>query len=528
LTTIWDTAQQFAGKPQGWLSTTDGLRLNAYGFYDQLFANDSNAVKLTLREDEENPIYVPAPRRIIRTKARYVCKGLGFQVVNTTAGLGQAGEVPLDENSQVEAIMTFGTFFERERFFAMFRSAMAFGLAQGDWCIYLYADPLKPEGSRVSAKAIEPETFFPIKDPKDKTKMVGVRIVEQVVIDNKTVLKVQTWLTARAEGHPQYNDGLYVDGAMITREVQFMEQTDWEDPKKRKLVTHPDNLAQEPVDGITHLPIYHFKANEKRGEFFGVSDLAGLERVFFGLNQAVTDEDVAMAMQGLGVYVSTNRPVDANGNPADWVIGPKRVVEVDGEDGKSASDQFTRVPGITSVTASQDHYKYLQDMAETTTGASDVALGEIENSIAESGIALALRFAPLIDDATDKDELILAVLRQLFHDLKEWFATYESANLPEELEVIPVVGPKLPRDVDKDRTVYADLHLAGVIPTRLYIEKLNELGFDLGDPEQLIAEAQKEADENMQRQQELMGSVDPGGDRLAQEAGGDPGDEAAA
>lgn len=522
MTTIWDTAQPFVAKAAGWLNAEDALRLNAYGLYDQLHSNDSSAIKITLREDEENPIYVPSAKRIIKTKARYVCKGLGFQVVNVTEGLE---EVPVDEGAQIEMITAFGNFFNRERFFAMFRSAMLFGLAQGDWCLYLYADPLKPEGSRISVKAIQPETFFPIKDPKDKEKMVGVRIVEEIVVDNKNFLKVQTWLTARAFGHPSYSDGLYVDGAEITREVQVMEPTDWEDPAKRKLAAHPDNLPLEVLPGIFQLPIYHFKANEKRGEFYGVSDIAGLERIFFGVNQAVTDEDVAIAMQGLGVYVSTNKPVDADGNPADWTLGPRKVVEVDGEEGKSAADQFTRVAGVTDITASQDHYKYLQDQAESTAGISSVALGEVDTAMAESGIALSIRLAPLLDDALDKDELILAKLRQLFHDLKDWFAAYETGTFPEELEVIPVVGPKLPRDVEADRTVYADLHLAGVIPTRLYIEKLNELGYELGDPLALIAEAQKEADENMKRQQELIDATDPGGGRLAAEAGDEPPDD---
>jgi SPP1 Gp6-like portal protein len=524
--TIWDSAKPFTTPPQGWLSADDGLRLNAYDLYDLLLANDSSAIKITLREDEENPIYVPTAKRIVKTKARYVCKDLGFSVVNKTEGLGPEGEVPIDDGVKVQAALAFGDFFEREMFFARFTSAMLYGLAQGDWCIYLYADPLKPEGTRISCRAIDPKTFFPIRDPKDRTKMVGVRMVEVISVDNKAVLKVQTWLTARAEGHPNYKDGEYVEGASITREIQVMEQTDWEDPVKRKKLPHPDNLAQEEVPGIFQLPIYHFKASDKPGEFFGISDIAGLERIFYGVNQAVTDEDVGLAMAALGVYVADQKPVDENGEETDWIIGPKRVVEVEGDDKTGgAKSHFDRVAGITSIAPSQDHIKYLMDMAESTSGVSDVALGEIESSIAESGIALAMRFAPLLDDATEKDKFILAKLRQLFHDLKDWFAEYESVTLPPEMEIIPVVGPKLPRDNDKALTVYSDLHLAGVIPTRLYIEKLNELGFDLGDPQKIIDEATKEQEENFARQQE---QIDAAGGRLDEEAGGPPDDEAAA
>lgn len=519
MVTIWDTAQPFTVKPQGWLSGEDGLRLNAYDLYDLLFSNDSSAIKITLREDEDNPIYIPTAKRIVKTKARYVCKDLGFDVVNKTEGLGADGEVPIEDAVKFQAAFAFGQFFEREMFFAKFTSAMLYGLAQGDWCIYLYADPLKPEGTRISCRAIDPKTFFPIKDPKDKTKMVGVRMVEVIIVENKEVLKVQTWLTARAEGHPSYADGEYVEGASITREIQVMEQSDWEDPLKRKKLAHPDNLAQEEVPGIFQLPIYHFKANDKPGELFGVSDISGLERIFYGVNQAVTDEDVGLAMAALGVYVADQKPVDAEGNETDWIIGPKRVVEVEGDDtAGGAKSHFDRVAGITSVEPSQDHIKYLMDMAESTSGVSAVALGEIESAIAESGIALALRFAPLLDDATEKDKFILAKLRQLFHDLKDWFAEYEGITLPLEMEIIPVVGPKLPRDNDKALQVYSDLHLAGVIPTELYLIKLNELGFDLGDPKAVIAAAVKEQEENFARQQE---QIDAAGGRLDEEAGSD-------
>lgn len=522
---IYDTARPFFGSPPSWMSAQDGERAAAYLLYEDLYANESDAFKITLRDDEESPIYIPSAKRIVNTFARYVCKGLGFQVT-TVAAPGQIEEEPepADPTAAITAIIAYGDLFNRERFFAQFRSAMKYGLALADWCMFIYADPLKPEGTRISIKAVDPGMYFPIFDPVEVDRVVGVRLVEQIIEDNKTLLRVQRWLTPRHFEHPNYNDGLYVE-APITYDQVVLELNDWEDPKKRKVVRTDIPLAIVP--GIFQLPVYHFKAQEKPGEHFGISILQGMERLFFGINQTVTDENVALAMQGLGLYVTTNKPVDAQGNEVDWVIGPRRVMEVKSDSGKAA-DAFARVPGITSVQANQDHYKYLQEMIETTLGVSDVALGTADVQTAESGIALAIRLGPLIDAASDADELILAKLRQLFYDLRQWFQVYESTTFDETIEIVPVIGPKLPVDREKERATYSDLHLAGVIPTRLYIEKLNELGYDLGDPAKLMAEVAKEQDEALARQQEVMAAADPGAGRLDEEAGGPPDDEVAA
>jgi hypothetical protein len=497
---IYDTAVPFAGPLPTWLNPFDAQRLAAYQLYDELYANESTAIKLTLRDDEENPIYIPSSRRIIKTLARYVTKGLGFTVTGGTP------------EQQLQAIEAFGNIFNRERFFPAFRAAMRNGLAFGDWCMFLYADLLKPEGTRISIKAVDPGMYFPIFDPKDIDRVVGVRLVEQIIEDNKTLLKQQRWLTVRAPGHPSYSDGDFIEGVPVVYDTIVLELTDWEDDRKRKIIR--TEIAQEPLEGIFQLPVYHFKAVEKTGEHFGVSMLQGLERLFYGLNQAVTDEDVALAMHGLGVYTTNQRPVDSAGNATDWVIGPRRVIELSGP---KPDAYFERVPGIGSVQASQDHIAFLLDMAESTVGVSDVALGQVDTTVAESGIALALRLGPIIDEADDADELILATLNQLFFDMKMWLAAYESITIPPEVEITAVVGPKIPRDIEKDKNVYTDLHLAGVIPTKVLIEKMNELGFDLGDPDELIAAVAAENAEKLAQQQEAFGTTDEFGNRLAAE-----------
>jgi hypothetical protein len=505
---IYDTAVPFAGPLPSWLNEFDAQRLAAYQLYEELYANEATAIKLTLRDDEENPIYIPSARRIIKTLARYVARGLGFTVTGGTP------------EQQLAIIEAYGDFFNRERFFPAFRAAMRYGLAFGDWCMFLYADPDKPEGSRISVKAVDPGMYFPIFDPKDIDRVVGVRLVEQIIEDNKTLLKQQRWLTARAEGHPSYSDGLFVKDASIVYDTIILELTDWEDPVKRKIVR--TEIPQQPLEGIFQLPVYHFKAVEKTGEHFGVSMLQGLERLFYGLNQAVTDEDVAIAMHGLGVYVTNQRPVDAQGNPTDWIVGPRRVVELSGD---KPENYFERVPGIAKIEASQDHINFMLTMAESTAGISDVALGQVDTQLAESGIALAIRLGPILDEAGDADELIIATLNQFFFDFKMWLQVYEGITVAPEIEITAVVGPKIPRDIEKDKNVYTDLHLPGVIPTLVLIEMLNELGFDLGDPDELIAAVAEENAEKMKQQQEIFGTTDGDtagfGGRLVEEGNAD-------
>lgn len=501
---IYDTAAPFYGTPESWLSPLDGQRLAAYTLYEALYANESDAFQLALRDDEENPIYIPSAKRIVKTIARYVAKGLGFTVTGGTP------------EQQLDAITMYGDLFNRERFFAQFRGAMRYGLAFGDWCEFIYGDLLKPEGSRISIKPVDPAMYFPIFDPKDVDRVVGVRLVEQIIENNKTFLKQQRWLTVRAEGHPNYSDGLFIEGVPISYDTVVLEMTDWEDPKKRKIVRTEQALVL--VEGIFQLPVYHFTAIEKPGEHFGISVLQGLERVFYGINQAVTDEDVGLAMNALGVYLTDQKPVDAAGNSTDWVIGPRRVVEVTTGGDESVGNRFTRVPGITSIQPSQDHYKWLLDMAESTAGVSDVALGQVDTQLAESGIALAIRLGPLLDEAGDADELIVAKLNQLFHDMKDWFAAYEGKTFPPEVQVTAVLGPKIPRDIEKDKNVYQDLWIGGALPTRVFLEKLNELGFDLGDPAALMAEVAKEQADKIAAQQEALGDTGDFGGRLASEA----------
>lgn len=468
----------------------EAARVASYTFYDSLYWNDAGGFKMTLRGDEEFPVYIPAARRVINTFNRYVARDLSLAVTGDTVDQVDAAKAEFDR------------LFKRERFYSTFGHSKRMMLTKGDMILGIFADPLKPEGARISILDVDPASYFPIKENK---KIVGQRIIELVHIGDKNYIRVQKWLKSTALEHPNYNPDAIDYLAEIAYEDITFEMESWYDPEKRK--SFQVTTALDLLPGLTTLPLYHFANNKDPNNDYGTSDLKGLERIFLAINQTATDEDVAIAMAGLGLYAADSTPVDEDGNVTDWVLGPKRVVET------PPGGKFQRVSGVASVEPSQSHMDWMQGQAESVLGISDIALGQADVAVAESGIALALRMAPLLDAAGDRDMEIRDILNQLFHDLKTWFKIYERIDFGDDLTgatIEPVFGDKLPHDRAAELAVLADLFLNKVIPVQVYWEKLREMGVDLPlDAELIRLFAEAEA---------ALPSADPTGDRLAAEA----------
>lgn len=523
---LYKTATPFFGEMvPGWITGEDRFRLASYEFYKALFKNDDTAFVVTLRNDEESPIYIPAAKRIVRTIGRYTCKDLGFTPV--ALPVNGSEPVPLTPEDQLGIVVAYGDLFNREEFFANFRDALELGIAQGDFCLFVSGDASKPEGSRLSLRFIDPGTYFPMRDEIDPLKTTGCKMIERILLNKDTMkpdpagdpfIRVQKWVKVTNPEHSLYTEPTPGVPQTINYETPIeyehlvYQEQDWEDPTKRVVAVNV--LAQMPIPGITQLPIYHFRNRGEPGEFWGITELEGFERLMMGINQGITDEDVALAMQGLGMYATDQVPVNAAGEPTTWELGPRKVIQM------SMGGKFERVTGVTSVQASQDHIKYLQSQAESTMGISDLAIGAGDVSVPESGIALTIKFAPIIDESDRKDLRVLAKLTQCWHDLKQWFQVYEGVTFADGVSVQPVVGEKMPKDTEKEMARLQDLYVNGVIPLRLYIEKLNDLGLDLGDPKALMAELEQEAAARMEQQQAMMGDSEMGGaERLDAEAG---------
>ena len=440
-----------------WLNADDAKRLAAYAFYDDLYRNSPEQFKLLLRGADETPIYLPSAKRIINAYKRYVGRKLAFSV-------------PLEHPKSEDALFWIDGIFKRERLQSTFNMAKLSSLKMGDGLLYLSADPLKAPGSRLKISSIDPATYFPIyavDDPGSETKevdkLVGCDLVEQIVVGDKTYIKRQRYLKYNHSEHPSYGNPL----APVQYDVIVLEFESWDDPEKQK-VFRTDVTPVLLPEGITALPVYHFKCQEETGDPFGTPLLYGLERPMLAINQAITDEDLALSMAGLGMYKADSEPVDEKGNATSWRIGPKEVVSV------PEGGTFERISGLPSVQPSLDHIRFISDFIESTLGISQVALGQVDTSMAESGIALALRMAPLLDATDEIDANWKNVLSNLFWDLKAWLKGYEGVDLA-DIEITPSFDAKVPKDRDKEAVRVRDMWLDGVVSLTFYRAKMAEL-----------------------------------------------------
>lgn len=490
----YSTAEPYMGARPSWLDTYSQRRVASYDFYDDLCDNNPTSFKLLLRGDESNPIYIPIAKTIVKTLGRYVAKDLGFAISGDTAS----------EQEINDAIVAYGDLFKREKFFSRFAGGKKTGLRRGDQCIYVVANPLKPEGRRLSIRDLDPRMYFPIFDLTDPTTIVGADLIDLVMLEgNKQAVRRQRYFKSTCPLHSTYPGPPPAApnyDAPVEYLMEILEMENWQTAPKK--IATP--VAQQPLaQGIVNLPVYHIKYYEEGDLPFGRSCLQGLERVMLGINQAATDEDVSLAMAGLGLFRSSATPVNDDGEPTDWVIGPKRVVE---------TDDFERVSGVPSVEPSQSHLKYLKDSSHEATGVNDVALGNVDTSVAESGIALALRMGPLIDEAEEIDLTVNDVLTHLFFDLKGWLSAYEGVTISENVVVEPSFGPKIPKDMQKEFDKLLTLYSQGIVSLEWVHEQLRE-EFGLDIPKDEVARIQAETTAN-------AAAADPFGQRLADEAAG--------
>lgn len=452
----------FQGSVPSWLPQTEVERIRSYKVYEDIYWNNPDSFKLVQRGTDGQPIYVPCGKVVVETINRYVAKDLDFTFL---PDFGTDAE-------RDEAQLALTALFNRERFWSKFAAAKRFGIIKGDWILHITADEAKVQGSRIKITFLDPANFFPITDPDDVDTMIGCDIAEAIIIEDNTYVKRHRYVRN--------------ENGTIQSSLGVFEQEGWNTDKAKPV---PPKGVVEPFDltlpaEITALPVYHIKNFEQPKSPFGSSELRGIERLIAGVNQSASDEEITLAMEGLGVYTTTaGSPVDENGQDVPWRIGPGRVVEL------PEGSEFDRVNGVNTVGPYQGHLDYLHKQIDLGTGASSIAKGDVDVQVAESGIALALRFAPIMDLAAEKDILIKDILRQFIFDLRQWLKVFEGVNCDNVLWE-PTFGPKLPRDLEKEAQFWIDLATAAYISIGTLHEKLRELGYDIpqGELATMIAE----------------------------------------
>lgn len=475
LQTPYSTAMPYlvAEASTGWTDEYDRQRILSYDLYDDLFHNDPLRYRLMLRGSDEKPILVPTAGTIIKTLARYVGKNWGYKVIQPIPDPGEdAVEVTAEQMALAQ--VTFGKLFARERLLSRYRGGVPEWLRRGDWLWFVSADPKKRAGSRISVRPIDPRRYFPINgDPTDLSRVTGQQLIEEVQVGDKVALYVQTWLKASDPQHPDFGEEEPEDAPFdITYEADVYDAKDFGDPLKRQRIVSSDHpsVGQDYISGISQLPIYHIKNNEETDDPFGRSDLAGLESLISGINQAISDEDLSLALMGIGMYTTdSGAPIDeTTGQTTDWKLGPNRVVETD------EGTKFSKVDGIDSVQPFQDHVKYMKDEARNNAGVADVAMGDVGSS-AFSGVALSIRFAPTLDAVKAKNDNSNGILTQMLHDLKDWFAAFEGIDLG-DVDIISVTEDDnlLPFDRETRWKELMEGVAAGIITVEFAVKVLQD------------------------------------------------------
>jgi hypothetical protein len=449
-----------AALPQ-WMSVSDAERINAYQIYEQIYWNVPDTFKLVMRgEANAQPIYIPTARTLVDTTNRYVAVRPGFIIDND---LGTPEDIAL-------AKRMFSSLFRRERFWSKFQANKLYGVMRGDWCWHIVANPQKPLGRRIKIEAIDPAAYFPVTHPNDPDAIIAVHIVEQVMDEDENVfIRRQTY---QRGADPLNNDG---SDTTIYNSVGLFSIEAWQ-----SMTDNPVTVVKPPTAlpaQITAIPVYHIRNIETPGDPFGSSELRGFERILAAINQAVSDEELALALEGLGMYATDGGPPrDENNRVTDWVLGPGRVVE------HSKGSKFTRINGVSSVDPVQDHLRFLINSLKEASATPDAAVGKVDVQVAESGVALKMQLQPLLAKREVREDVVVDVHEQMFYDLRAWFAAYEQYVTP--CIAHPVFGDPI-EGADRAERIkeVLDIVAAGIASAEWGRLQLMDLGFDFEEDE---------------------------------------------
>lgn len=430
----------------------DVERVRAYGTYEDVWNNVPEAFAALLREGDD-PLarrYVPVVRDIIEATNRYLAQDM--ETVWTPL---PGNEINDEQMSEWRAFLD--AFWAREEVEIKLMSYKRWMLIKGDSLLHVSADSSKAEGTRVSLTLVEPEQYFPIWDPADGERVLGCYLASIVLDDEgEEIVQRIEYRKVRNEEQSAELNGAPI-GSVFYR-LGFFEVDGWDDrsidadPLKpvdppewaTPAEGAPDPFAGFPLDArITSIPVYHTRNRRRGGKAgrFGTSEIQGLESVFAGIIQNISDEDLTVAMDGLGVYYTTSgKARDRNGNEVPWVVGPASIAELE-PDGT-----FGRVPGVGSVQPYQDHMSYLTNTARASNGAPAIASGQVSGDVAMSGIALRIHFMPTLAANAEREAEIASKWTQLLYDLLNmWFPVYEGLQ-PLPMQPGVVFGDPLPPD----------------------------------------------------------------------------------
>lgn len=489
--TPYTTGASLFGQKPAWVADPlDVERLQSYLLYEQIYWNVPNVFRITTRGTDDKPIYIPAGRTIIDTSNRYTGAGYSVAVGPLNGGT--------DTADSLAARMALSDLFSRERFKSKFRGAKRYCQIQGDWVWHLTANPDKPVGTRLSLNIIDPGFYFPVFDEQSVDSKIAVFLAEPVTIDGDALVRRVCYRKVAATA---------TSTAQITVEEGYFPTDNWQtlEAIPSAVIRPVTTLPPE----ITSIPVYHIKNFEEPGNPFGSSELRGMERVIGGLHQTISDEDLTLAMQGLGMYATDGpQPVDRDTKlPVPWELGPGRVIH------HPTGTRWDRVAGVSSVAPFGDHYDRLWEAIKQATASPDVAIGTVDVQIAQSGIALSLQLSPILEKSAEKNDLIAETHDQMWYDIVNmWYPAFEETTF-NEVSVKSVFGDAVPVDRETRFKELNDMLVNGVIDDAYYRQEVAKLGYVF--PADMATRAKTWRDE------QKATATDEFGDRVNTELEGD-------
>lgn len=472
------------GRPlPAWVTDPDdAVRIAAYDAYADMYANAPDTWEPALRGTNDKPVYVPTPKRVVEATNRYLGKGWTFTVA--------AGST--DAAAQTDALAWLGKTYVRNKMPSKFFSFKRNMVKLGDAIIHVFADMSKAAGQRIRIVELSPRTYFRIEDPTDPEALLGAYIVNLI-----TVGEQQTQVAMRMSYR-------YNDNGTIQAELSFFEPSGWDDRwdghPPLKPVAVPDEFKTKALTpllsgytlpaSVTKIPIYHAVNNRQDEDPFGTSEIAGLESVMAGINQSTSDEDITLALHGIGLFVTNaSAPVDENGEETDWIVEPGYVAELKG----GPDVYFKRVDAVTSVTPYQDHLKFLSGEMDASSGITSTAVGNVDVTVAASGVALRLDMAPILAKNMEKETELTSVLDELAADLIDMWAEVDGVPLDPTIVVSNTFDDPLPVDRNGLVTEITTLVKAGLMSKEFAIKLLSDkLGYQF--PADMLSTITADAD----------------------------------
>jgi hypothetical protein len=488
----------------------DRKRLKAYELYEDFYSNRPEHIRVTLRGEDDDcvEIYMPSAKKCIEAVNRFLAVDFDYQL-DPDSGT---------ETTQQAVDTMLTSYFDKHEIRTKFGNFKRYGLVKGDALLHIQAFPWERAGNRVCVHELKPEHYFPIEDFVSG-QTIGCHIVD-VILNPKNSAKTRNfsdqWIVRRQTYMRQMSepdkDGNQMPTGRITSKLCLCQVSRWDDRNEENEIVIIEDLQNEFVldERITNIPVYHWGNNTPPGSSFGMSELAGVETLINAMNQSMTDEDLTLITQGLGVYWSdASPPIDENGDEVPWEIGPGYVVQI------ASGANFGRVTGVSSLTPFHEHIQILDENMQQAMAVPDVAIGMVDVAAVESGIALQLKFGPLLAHNKEKEPCLEKVINEFIEDLLVWLTVYESL-VAENVVATAVFGDPMPQNKTQMLADYLSIWVQApsTLPVQWLYDRLNELyGWDLSDTDfqTALEDAQKIAQTAM--------PPDPFGQQMQDEQG---------